>query len=209
MIAHLRGTLLFKKSNKVIIEAAGVGYEVFIPLSTFYEVGEVGSIVALHIYTHVREDTLALYGFQSEREKGLFEKLLSVSGVGPRLAVTILSGVETQDLIAALRGGNLGVLLHIPGVGKKTAERLILELRDKIQEFAAEEAPPAPPPSAASLSDIEQDALSALLNVGYARPNAEAAIIEARKEQPGGDLEQVLRAALRLLSRRFFAPEKR
>src|SRR5262249_52798339 len=132
MIAHLRGKLLLKKANKIQVDVGGVGYEVAIPVSSFYELGEIGSDVSLHIYTHVREDILALYGFRTEQEKALFEKFLSVSGVGPKMAIAILSGLEPQELIPALRSGNLVLLTHIPGVGKKTAERLVLELREKL-----------------------------------------------------------------------------
>ncbi|HEY7679673.1 MAG TPA: Holliday junction branch migration protein RuvA, partial [Terriglobia bacterium] len=170
MIAHLRGKLLSKKANKVLLDVAGVGYEVFIPVSTFYELGGIGSDVSLHVYTHVREDTLALYGFRTDREKSLFEKFLSVSGVGPKMAIAILSGLEMDDLIPALRSGNLTLLTHIPGVGRKTAERLVLELREKLDDMALPGAAVAPQPAAASeLTGVDGDALSALVNLGYAR----------------------------------------
>ena len=206
MIAHLRGNLHSKKPNRVILDVAGVGYEVFIPVSTFYELGETGAEVSLHIHTHVREDTLALYGFRTESEKKLFEKLLTVSGVGPKLAIAILSGLEMEELIPALRNGNLTTLVHIPGVGRKTAERLVLELREKLDDlaFIAAEAAPKPAP-AGVLSGADQDVLSALVNLGYARPAAEAAILEVRRESPQGDFEHVLRASLRLLARKFFS----
>ncbi len=211
MIAHLQGTLLSKQTNKVVVEAAGVGYEVSIPVSTFFELGAVGSPVSLHIYTHVREDTLALYGFRTEREKTLFEKFLSVSGVGPRMAIAILSGLEPQDLIPALRSGNVTLLTHIPGVGRKTAERLVLELREKLDDLAQPGAlPVAKPPAAGELTGVDADVLSALVNLGYARLAAEAAIREVRKDNPGADLEHLLRASLRLLARKFFSgPERR
>ncbi|HXG47293.1 MAG TPA: Holliday junction branch migration protein RuvA [Methylomirabilota bacterium] len=206
MIAHLRGKLLAKKANKALIEVGGVGYDVTIPVSTFYELGGIGSDVSLHVYTHVREDALALYGFRTEREKVLFERFLTVSGVGPKMAIAILSGLELNDLIPALRSGNLALLTHIPGVGRKTAERLVLELREKLQDLAepAAEAAPKPPP-AGELTGVEADVLSALLNLGYTRAAAEAAVREARKEQPHGDLEALLRASLRLLARKFFS----
>lgn len=206
MIAHLRGKLLSKKANRVLLDVAGVGYEVFIPVSTFYELGEPGAEVSLHIHTHVREDTLALYGFQTEREKNLFEKFLTVSGVGPKLAIAILSGLEMDELLPALRNGNLTTLVHIPGVGRKTAERLVLELREKLDDLAFPTAAAAPKPSpAGELSGIDQDVLSALVNLGYARPAAEAAVREVRREKPQGDFEHLLRASLRLLARKFFA----
>ncbi|HEX9596483.1 MAG TPA: Holliday junction branch migration protein RuvA [Anaerolineales bacterium] len=210
MIAHLQGTLLSKQTNKVVVEAGGVGYEVSIPVSTFFELGAVGSPVSLHIYTHVREDTLALYGFRTGREKTLFEKFLSVSGVGPRMAIAILSGLEPQDLIPALRSGNIALLTHIPGVGRKTAERLVLELREKLDDLAPPGAPPVSKPSAAGeLTGVDADVLSALVNLGYARPAAEAAIHEVRKDTPGADLELLLRASLRLLARKFFPGSER
>ena len=206
MIAHLRGKLLSKKANKILVDVSGVGYEVSIPVSTFYELGEIGSDVSLHIYTHVREDILALYGFRTEREKILFEKFLSISGVGPKMAIAILSGLEPQDLVPALRSGNVALLTHIPGVGKKTAERLVLELREKLEDLAepaAAAAPTAAPQS--EFTGVDADVLSALINLGYARPAAEAAVREVRKEIPDADLEHLLRACLRLLARKFFS----
>ena len=206
MIAHLRGKLLSKKANKVVIETGGIGYDVAIPVSTFYELGDIGSDITLHVYTHVREDVLALYGFRTEREKVLFERFLSVSGVGPKMAIAILSGLELNDLIPALRSGNLALLTHIPGVGRKTAERLVLELREKLQDLAgpAEEAPAKPAPSD-QLTGVDADVFSALLNLGYTRAAAEASVREARKEQPQGDLEALLRDSLRQLARKFFS----
>jgi Holliday junction DNA helicase RuvA len=157
----------------------------------------------------VREDTLSLYGFRTEREKKLFERLLSISGVGPKMAVAVLSGLEPDDLIAALRGGNLALLTHVPGVGRKTAERLVLELRGKLDELASADAEPAPRPSSPSeLTGVAADVLSALVNLGYARPAAEAAIREVREAQPDSDLETLLRASLRLLARKFFSAVK-
>jgi holliday junction DNA helicase RuvA len=212
MIAHLRGKLLSKKANKVLLDVSGVGYEVTIPVSTFYELGELGSEVSLHIYTHVREDILALYGFRTEREKSLFEKFLSVSGVGPKMAIAILSGLEPQDLIPALRGGNVALLTHIPGVGKKTAERLVLELREKLEELAlpaAADQTPQPIP-AGDLQGVDGDVYSALVNLGYGKPAAESAVREVRRENPQASLDSLLRASLRLLARKFFSPgEKR
>jgi Holliday junction DNA helicase RuvA len=210
MIAHLRGKLLTKKANKILVDVSGVGYEVTIPVSTFYELGDVGSDVSLHIYTHVREDILALYGFRTDREKALFEKFLSVSGVGPKMAIAILSGLEPQDLIPALRTGNVALLTHIPGVGKKTADRLVLELREKLEELAEPTAAAEPKPGPPSeFTGVDADVLSALMNLGYARPAAEAAVREVRKENPESDLEELLRACLRLLARKFFSAAER
>jgi holliday junction DNA helicase RuvA len=203
MIAHLRGKLLSKRASHIVVEAGGVGYGVSIPVSTFYELGDVGAETVLHIYTHIREDMLALYGFRTEQEKTVFEKLISVSGVGPKLAVTILSGLELRDLIAAIQRGNLERLVHIPGVGKKTAERLVLELKDKFAGIAAEGAA-EPQPAAPELSTVDDNVLSALTNLGYARPIAEKALAEAKRELPDGDLERLLRGSLRVLARKFF-----
>lgn len=204
MIAHLRGKLLSKKASHVVIEAAGVGYGVSIPVSTFYELGDVGADTDLHIYTHIREDTLALYGFRTEQEKSLFEKLIGVSGVGPKLAITILSGLETSELIPAIQKGNVERLIHIPGVGRKTAERLIVELRDKLAELVLEAAAARQEPASAISGTAEEDALSALVNLGYSHPAAENAIREARAENPDGDFERLLRSSLRVLARKFF-----
>jgi Holliday junction DNA helicase RuvA len=203
MIAHLRGKLLSKKASHVVIEAGGVGYGVSIPVSTFYDLGDIGSDTALHIYTHIREDALALFGFRTEQEKSLFEKLIGVSGVGPKLAITILSGLETAELIPAIQRGNVERLVHIPGVGRKTAERLILELKDKLANLVLETAASATSPAAAA-GGVEDDALSALINLGYARPAAENALREARAESPDGDFERLLRGSLRQLARKFF-----
>ncbi len=209
MIAYLHGRLLSRKANRVTIDAGGVGYDVMIPVSTFYELGEEGSDVSLHIHTHVREDALALYGFQTEQEKTLFERLLAVSGVGPRLAITILSGLEMNDLVQALRKGDVATLLHMPGVGRKTAERLVLELREKLDDLALaaaseREAAGQPAPSGL-LGAVDEDVLSALVNLGYTRTNAEAAILEVRRESPDGEFDDVLRASLRMLARKFFS----
>jgi holliday junction DNA helicase RuvA len=203
MIAHLRGKLLSKKASHVVIEAGGVGYGVSIPVSTFYELGDAGSDTALHIYTHIREDALALYGFRTEQEKSLFEKLIGVSGVGPKLAITILSGLETAELIPAIQRGNVERLVHIPGVGRKTAERLSLERKDKLANLVLETAASATSPAAVA-GGVEDDVLSALTNLGYARPAAENALREARAESPDGDFEQLLRGSLRQLARKFF-----
>lgn len=210
MIAYLRGTVRFKRPSRVVIDVGGVGYDVTIPVSTFYSLEDEGLEAALHIHTHVREDAIALFGFKTEREKTLFEKLINVSGVGPKLAVTILSGLELDELIAALRKGDLVALTHMPGVGKKTAERLVLELREKLEELArpGTEAAAQPVKSAVAgdFSAVEHDVLSALVNLGYNQANAEAAVREVRKSEtvPAEDFEQMLRLSLRLLARKFF-----
>ena len=193
MIALLRGTLLEKHPNQAIVEAAGVGYDVTIPISTFTGLPEAGHEVRLRIHTHVREDVLALYGFLSHDEKTLFEKLIGVSGIGPKLAVTILSGLAAPDLIAAIRNGAIDQLVRIPGVGKKTAERIVLELRDKmIAATPAAGQGPAQP----ALSSVEGDVLSALLNLGCARPAAEAAVRKAKAAGAPAEFEPLFRRSL-------------
>ena len=197
MIALLRGTLIEKSPNQAIVEAGGVGYDVMIPVSTFTGLPDTGAEVRLKIHTHVREDALLLYGFLTSDEKTLFEKLIGVSGIGPKLGVTILSGLAAVDLIRAIRGGEVEKLVRIPGIGKKTAERMVLELRDKLaapqQERTAAEHVPA-------LSDVERDVLSALTNLGCARPAAEAALRKVRATRP--DLmafESMFRTALEMV----------
>jgi Holliday junction DNA helicase RuvA len=196
MIAFLRGTLLEKHPNQAIVDAGGVGYDVTIPVSTFTHLPNAGAEVQLRIHTHVREDTLSLYGFLKD-EKELFEKLIGVSGIGPTLAVKVLSGVAAPDIILAIQRGEVDRLVRIPGVGKKTAERMVLELRDKLPAVGG--AQPEPP---AALSPIDQDVLSALMNLGCARPQAEAAV---RKAKAGGapaglvDFEALFRRAMELV----------
>src|SRR6516225_9658315 len=165
MIAHLRGKLISKHPNQAIVEAAGVGYEVNISIPTFSTLPALGMEVAMFIHTHVREDALSLFGFLRSEEKQLFEKLMSVSGIGPRLAITILSGMPADTMVAAIKGNNVASLTRIPGIGKKTAERMVLELRDKLETFGV--------PAAAAASPVEEDVISALVNLGYQRPLAE------------------------------------
>jgi Holliday junction DNA helicase RuvA len=196
MIAHIRGTILEKHPNQVIVESGGVGYDVTVPISTYSALPEVGAEVRLRIHTHVREDALSLFGFLTQDEKTLFEKLIGVSSIGPKLAVTVLSGLPTAELIASIRQGQAENLVRIPGVGKKTAERIVLELRDKLELLAA--GAPATQP-AATLSALEQDVLSALLNLGCARPAAEAAVRKAKAQGPAVDFEQYFRRALELI----------
>ncbi|HKF21109.1 MAG TPA: Holliday junction branch migration protein RuvA [Candidatus Angelobacter sp.] len=169
MIAHLRGKLISKHPNQAVVEAGGVGYEVHISIPTFSALPPAGMDVALHIHTHVREDALALFGFLRGEEKQLFEKLISVSGIGPRLAITILSGMPADAMVAAIKGNDLAALTRIPGIGKKTAERMVLELRDKLEAFAVAAAVHA-------VSPVEEDVISALVNLGYQRPLAERAL---------------------------------
>lgn len=206
MIAHLSGTLLSKEPTSVIVDVNGVGYEVAIPVSSFYDLEDVGSTVKLRIYTHVREDTLQLYGFKTARERELFLKLISVSGIGPKLGITLLSGMSADEMIASIRTNNLARLVLIPGVGRKTAERLIVELREKVAEMSSaeleEELGAKPEVSAESTEDtVRADALSALLNLGYQRSAAEKAVDAALGE--GGDItvESVLRRSLKKLAR--------
>ena len=196
MIALLRGTLIEKHPNQAVVETGGVGYDVIIPVSTFTQLPEAGAEVRLRIHTHVREDALALYGFLTQDEKAMFERLIGVSGIGPKLAVTILSGLAAQDLVRSIRRNEVERLVRIPGIGKKTAERMVLELRDKLPAPAGDD---AEAPAAAALSAVDQDVLSALLNLGCGRPQAEAAV---RKAKAGGgmeDFEPLFRRALELV----------
>jgi Holliday junction DNA helicase RuvA len=205
MIAHLSGTLLAKHATSVVVEVGGVGYEVTIPVTTFYDLAEAGAQVRLNIYTHVREEALQLYGFKTLRERELFTQLISVSGIGPKSAIAMLSGMNADEIITAIRTNNLARLTSIPGLGKKTAERLVIELRDKMAKLSSPELEEqlAARTSGATPSDdaVREDALSALTNLGYQRAAAEKAIMHASQE--GGDLsvELLLRRALRTLSK--------
>jgi len=199
MIGHLRGTVIEKHPNEVVVEAAGVGYEVQIPISTYTALPEAGAMVALRIYTHVREDALALFGFATAEEKMLFERLISVSGIGPKLAITVLSGLPTADLVAAIRTEDLQRLVRIPGVGKKTAERIVLELRDKLAAVEAAGANAGAAEARPSLSALEQDVLSALANLGCSRPAAEEAVRKAKDRGAPEEFEGFFRAALALV----------
>jgi Holliday junction DNA helicase RuvA len=194
MIAHLRGRLIAKHPNQAIVEAGGVGYDVTISVPTFSDLPAAGGDVSLHIHTHVREDAIALFGFLRHEEKQLFERLISVSGIGPKLAITILSGMPTPDMVAAIRGNDVARLTRIPGIGKKTAERMVLELRDKLEHFIA--SPAAPP-----VSPLEEDVLSALMNLGYQRPAAERALSAAAKNGSKKEFDELFRDALAALSK--------
>jgi Holliday junction DNA helicase RuvA len=197
MIAHLRGILLEKHPHQAIVDCQGVGYDVAIPVSTYTRLPDAGAEVRLRIYTSVREDAIQLFGFFSVEEKQLFEKLITVSGIGAKLALTALSGLPTADLAAAIRGGEVTMLTRIPGVGKKTAERMVLELRDKIDAVAGAGAKPLV--SAAPVSEIEADIISALVNLGSPRPAAEAAVRKARATVPGEEFEPLFRRSLELV----------
>jgi Holliday junction DNA helicase RuvA len=197
MIAHLRGTVLEKHPSQVILDVHGVGYEIAIPVSAFSSMPEKGQPMELHIHTHVREDALALFGFLTAADKLLFEKLIAVSGIGPKLAITTLSGLTAPDLVNAIRSGAIDQLVRIPGVGKKTAERMVLELRDKLDLAGIPERSAAAPKSAFSAS--EQDVISALMNFGANRPSAEAAVNKARSTTEPNDFDALYRRALKLV----------
>ena len=196
MIAHLRGILLDKHPNQAIIETGGVGYDVTISVPTFSEMSQVGTEISLHIYTHVREDALALYGFGRPEEKQLFEKLLTVSGIGPKLAITILSGMAADEMSRAIRANDVARLTKIPGIGKKTAERMVLELRDKLPPHGAEAVTEIP-----SLTAVQEDVLSALTNLGYQRPLAEKAVATVSRNGKSGPFETMFRDALAVLAK--------
>ena len=192
MIAHLRGKLIARHPNQVIVDAMGVGYDVTISVPTFSELPPAGGEVALHIHTHVREDQIALYGFLRPEEKNLFEKLISVSGIGPKLAITILSGMPADEMTSAIRGNDVARLTKIPGIGRKTAERMVLELRDKLPPVGTDQVHVIP-----SLSAIQEDVLSALMNLGYQRASAEKALGSVEKN---GSFDAMFRATLAVLS---------
>jgi Holliday junction DNA helicase RuvA len=194
MIAFLRGRLLVKTPSQAIVECAGVGYDATISVATFTSLPPEGAEARLHIYTHVREDQIALFGFAEPQEKKLFEKLLTISGIGPKLAITVLSGIDTARLVTAIRGSDHASLTRIPGIGKKTAERVVLELKDKLDELAVAPAVGAGP----SLGPVADDVLSAMVNLGYARPVAQRAIETAQAKQSGtaNEFEGLFRAAM-------------
>ena len=196
MIAHLRGKLLAKHPNQAIVETGGVGYDVTISVPTFSDLPAVGAEVALYIHTHVREDQIALYGFLRPSEKRLFEKLITVSGIGPKLAVTILSGMAADEMVGAILGKDVTKLTRIPGIGKKTAERMVLELRDKLPEQGA-----AAVPSIPAMNAVEEDVLSALVNLGYQRAAAEKALTVAMKDGKGKSFDSLFRDSLGALSK--------
>jgi holliday junction DNA helicase RuvA len=196
MIAHLRGKLLAKHPNRIVLDTGGVGYEVTISIPTFSELPGNGAEVALHIYTHVREDVIALYGFLHPAEKELFEQLMTVSGIGAKLAITILSGMAAEDLAGAIRGNDVARLTKIPGIGKKTAERMVLELRDKMAAHRGISSS-----TVSALSNVEQDVLSALLNLGYQRSSAEGVLATVTKSGKSESFDSIFRQALAGLSK--------
>jgi Holliday junction DNA helicase RuvA len=203
MIAQITGKLIQKLPNSVIIDVGGVGYELTVPLSTFYDLGDIGSDVSLRAHTYVREDALLLYGFRTEREKKLFLLLITVSGIGPKLAITVLSGLSTEELIQAIRSNDLARLVAIPGVGKKTAERMLVELKDKVVTVA----PPGLEEhlqagiAVTGSETMRDDVISALVNLGYSKAVAEKAVSGVLKEAPDADFEMILKSTLRKLAR--------
>jgi Holliday junction DNA helicase RuvA len=197
MIAHLSGTLLEKHPNLIILDVHGVGYEITIPVSVFSSLPERGQPVQLHIHTHVREDALSLFGFLAAADKTLFEKLTTVSGIGPTLAIKALSGLTAVDLVAAIRSGAIELLVRIPGVGKKTAERMVLELRDKLDLAGVPDRAAASPKS--RFSDTEEDVISALMNFGANRASSEGAVNKARSASGSNEFDELFRRALKVV----------
>ena len=196
MIAALRGRLAEKHPARLIVDIGGVGYDVQVPLSTYGGIGEVGSEIALRVHTHVREEQIALFGFLTVLEQQIFERLISVSGIGPKVALAVLSGIAPGDLVAAVQGNEPARLTTIPGIGRKTAERIVLELRDRLPAALPVPAEPATPGSA-----VRADLLSALVNLGYQRPTVEKAVGDVLKAQPGATFDEALRQALGRLAR--------
>ena len=194
MIAHLKGVLTEKAAGRVVVDVSGVGYEVVIPYSTYYQLGEVGDTVSLHIYTHVKEDAFSLYGFSADREKRLFTQLIQISGIGPKLGVAILSGLPVGEFVEAVTDENVVKLNEIPGVGKKTAERLVLEMKDKVLEWfpQVEEAQ-----AGGGSGSLQGDVVSALVNLGYPKHAAERAVARARQEVETDSFEALLKESLR------------
>lgn len=197
MIARLKGILADKAPNRLTVDVGGVGYDVLVPLSTFYGIGDPGAAVALRIHTHVREDVIALYGFATALEQDLFERLISISGIGPKLALAVLSGIDPGDLVRAIRTQDVARLVRIPGVGKKTAERIGLELKDRLPLASPSTAGQPEAPG----DDLRSDLLSALINLGYKGQVAERAVDTAIKKTPDASFEQVLRDILRGMTR--------
>jgi Holliday junction DNA helicase RuvA len=200
MIAFLRGQVFEKQPNRVTVDVHGVGYDVLVPLSTYYHVGEPGADVALRILTHVREDALQLFGFLTDLEKQLFERLIAISGIGPKLAIAVLSGLDTRDLLGAVQRADVARLTTIPGVGRKTAERIVLELKDRVAGLGTPEVSAGP--AMAAEDQLQHDVLSALQNLGYHRPLAEKAVESVMgQDPPSATFERVFKAALRALMR--------
>ena len=200
MIASLRGRVIEKQPNRIIVDVQGVGYELLVPLSTYYDVGDDGAEVSLRVYTHVREDALQLYGFLTDLERYVFEKLIGISGIGPKLAIVVLSGVDSRELVVAVQRADVARLTAIPGIGKKTAERIVLELRDRLAPIAG----PLPDASSTAVRPgdrLRTDLISALQNLGYHRPQAEKAVDAAVAAAPDATFENALKQVLRELMR--------
>lgn len=197
MIANLSGTILDRQLQRVVVDVGGVGYEVFVPLSTAYELGEIGARVSLRIYTHVTEDSIRLFGFGSELEQTLFERLISVNGIGPKLALAVLSGIEPKDLISAIRKEDIARITTIPGLGRKKAELMVVALKDRLKNFAADAGDLASAPG----DDVRDDLLSALGNLGYQRAAAEKAVDRALGKVETREFEPLLREVLKALVR--------
>ena len=198
MIAFLRGRVLEKHPNRIVVDVNGVGYELYVPLSTYYEVGDTGAEISLRVHTHVREDALQLFGFLTSLEQLLFERLIGISGIGPKLAIAALSGIDSRELVASIQRADVARLTRIPGIGKKTAERIVLELKDRLRDVAPADESAAQPPSGDQLRD---DLVSALENLGYHRPVAEKAVDAARARNGAATFEDALKGALRELMR--------
>jgi Holliday junction DNA helicase RuvA len=199
MIAFLRGRVLDKHPNRIVIDVNGVGYELYVPLSTYYDVGDAGAEITLRVHTHVREDALQLYGFLTALEQQLFERLIGISGIGPKLAVAVLSGIDSNELVTSIQRADVARLTRIPGIGKKTAERIVLELKDRLADVA-----PATTPDGAERSQVDHvrdDLVSALENLGYHRPLAEKAVDAVRCRDGSAPFEDALKGALRELMR--------
>ena len=199
MIAFLRGRVLEKQPNRIIVDVQGVGYELHVPLSTYYDVGDEGAEVSLRVYTHVREDALQLYGFLTDLERQLFERLIGISGIGPKLAITMLSGLDSRELVTSVQRGDVARLVSIPGIGKKTAERIVLELRDRLAQLAV----PAleTMPAGGTADRLRGDLVSALQNLGYHRAQADKAVESTLSATPDASFEDALRRVLRELMR--------
>jgi holliday junction DNA helicase RuvA len=199
MIAFLRGRVLDKRPNRIVIDVNGIGYELYVPLSTYYDVGEPGTEIALRVHTHVREDALQLYGFLTTLEQQLFERLIAISGIGPKLAVAVLSGIDSGELVSSIQRADVARLTRIPGIGKKTAERIVLELKDRLAAVAQ----PAGADGAerAQIDHGRDDLVSALENLGYHRPLAEKAVDAVRARDGGASFGDALKGALRELMR--------
>jgi len=202
MIARINGILIHKSVQSLVIDTHGVGYRVTVPLSTYYELPEAGQSVILHIHTQVKEDAISLFGFLTPEERDIFETIISVSGIGPKLAVNILSGISAADLVTAILQGDLKRLVGIPGVGKKMAERLVLELKDKMVKMQPMQAAPSAPAGARKMEALKEDALSALVNLGYKNAAAKEAIEKIMQDETteAATLDVILKGALKVLA---------